>query len=1007
MKKFLVFVMICIVTLGIAFTAVRFGTKKETLTIGSYAYELNSGDFEYLDIQLKNAKSGTKITVTSSDPNIVSVDTTDKDGYKITANKGGDATISVESNIKGATVQKIKVSVGDGEIRPFYISSTEDFKRIGNDDIFKADKDYQLQTNLSFAGTEYAPIASFSGNFNFGGYTLSGISIDSGKINCAGLFGTLASTAVVENLKVSNLQISGVAVSGTVARGAIAGINKGTIRNVYAQNVEISDSNSTAYVGGLVGENFGTIRNSAVDSATITCDTTSNTVAGGLVGANETTSGNIFECFAMANVTAGAYVGGLAGENNSASIEECYAGSLNTVYNISGSASTYIGGLVGWNKMGKVLSTVVGRATIADCYSLMSFGEEGNRGAIVGKNTNVALSKDVSENPIYGCYYVSGDFDVAANMTDFNKGYANSSKLSKYIYGYTTDVLTTQQDKYISYYTEDENGDSVAEPWQFDSIWLFESGKMPQLNLDNFAGSSTVPGFIKATQELGSIPTTTVDGVTYIDTDNVSPDGNYAVKRDMTITKPIDSFSGNLYGEFDKSTKTYPTITVKLDKNSVANKDYAAMFGTLTGSVSNLNFKIEIKGVTSTKVVYYAGIAARNSGKIDNCTTVDGSQITITTKTAQNVGGLVATNQQGGNSGVVSNSTNNCSILFNGTTGTAYIGGIVGNNSSALTNVENNGTITSNSTFAGYIGGIAGRTSTNISKATNNGAIKAYTDDSNESYAVGGIVGVIEYGGSIITVELSANHGDIESTNVGGVVGLANADSSAKSSKIVVSQCLSSAKLSGLKVGGLAYKLAMGTLLNCLSKNNLTGTNSSTSVLAGLVYDMLVTSTGAVKAEACLCNNEFSSANVCYYEDANRTVHPSTKDSNDPLAGLRGERQNDGVPQMLYADALKSCFAIKKDGDIKRTNGEDSLIAIIDWTRGVQVKKDNLGDGDSTELTTAMISGKETKIVYMHINGSEVTEQIDGTAFSSQIWKLYNESHELLNAGDVCLLNVQ
>ena len=1004
MKKFLVFVMICIVTLGIAFTAVRFGTKKETLTIGSYAYELNSGDFVYLDIRLENAKKGTTITVTSSDPDIAFVDTTEKDGYKITANKGGDATISVESNIKGATAQKIKVSVGDGEIRPFYISSTEDFKRIGNDDIFKTDKKYQLQTNLSFAGAEYAPIPSFSGNFNFGGYTLSGVSIDSGKTNCAGLFGTLTSTAVVENLKVSNLQISGVALSGTVARGAIAGINKGTIRNVYAQNVEISDSNSTAYVGGLVGENFGTIRNSAVDSATIACDTTSNTVAGGLVGANET--GNIFECFAMANVTAGAYVGGLAGENNSASIEECYAGSLNTVYNLSGSESTYIGGLVGWNNMGKVLSTVVGRATIADCYSLMSFGEVGNRGAIVGKNTNVALSIDNTENPIYGCYYVSGDLDVAANMTDFNKGYANSSKFSKYVYGYTTDILTTQQDKYISYYLEDEGGNSVAEPWQFDSIWSFENGNMPQLNLDNFAGSSTLPGFIRATQELDSIPTTTVDGVTYIDTDNVNSSGNYAVKRDMTITKPIDTFSGSIYGEFDKSSQTYPTITVKLDNDSVTNKDYAAMFGTLTGNVSNLNFKIDIKGVTSTKVVYYAGIAAINSGTIDNCTTVDGSQITITTKTAQNVGGLVATNQQGGNSGVVSNSTNSCSILFNGTSGTAYIGGIVGNNSSALTNVENKGAITSNSTFAGYVGGIAGRTSTSISKATNNGAIKAYTDESNESYAVGGIVGLIEYGGSKITVELSANHGDVESTNVGGVVGLTNADSSAKSSKIVVSECLSSAKLSGLKVGGLAYKLGMGTLLNCFSKNNLVGTNSSTSVLTGLAYDMLVTSTGAVKAEACLCNNEFSSANICYYEDGNQTSHPSTRDYGNPLSGLRGVRTNDAKVQMLYNDALKSCFAIKRDGNILRTNGEDTLLW-IDWSRGVNVKRDNLGDGDSTELTSAMILGKETKIVYRHINGAEVTEQIEGTAFSSQIWKLYNESHELLNAGDVCLLNVQ
>ena len=71
MKRFWVFVIICVVALGIGFTTFRFMTREEILYVNQTVFEVNSGENIILDIVQENLKSGTEIYVTSSNENIV------------------------------------------------------------------------------------------------------------------------------------------------------------------------------------------------------------------------------------------------------------------------------------------------------------------------------------------------------------------------------------------------------------------------------------------------------------------------------------------------------------------------------------------------------------------------------------------------------------------------------------------------------------------------------------------------------------------------------------------------------------------------------------------------------------------------------------------------------------------------------------------------------------------------------------------------------------------------
>ncbi len=213
---------------------------------------------------------------------------------------------------------------------------------------------YALGSHLDLSGVAWAWSGSspnLSGKFDGLGHTLKNLSITSTLGGYTGLFGTIAPNADLRHIGLVNANIS-VSTNTLGPVGGLAGQNLGSIRRAYVTG-QISSSTSNApgqvaLVGGLVGGNLGSISDSYSTAQVTVSNATSiaagSSFAGGLVGQNNTT-GSIRRSYATGKVsvttTGGIFAGGLVGMS-SGSIDQTYAiGQVQT--NKAGS----IGGLVG------------------------------------------------------------------------------------------------------------------------------------------------------------------------------------------------------------------------------------------------------------------------------------------------------------------------------------------------------------------------------------------------------------------------------------------------------------------------------------------------------------------------------------------------------------------------------------------------------------------------------------------------------------------------------------
>ena len=115
-----------------------------------------------------------------------------------------------------------------GEDDIIYIHTAKDLCALSDScayDAWLRGKTVLLTADISLRGVDFEPIASFSGTFNGGGHTISGLTLTD-SLSPAGLFLTLERGAFVHALKVEGQ----VAPGGTKeAVGGIVGRNYGTL----------------------------------------------------------------------------------------------------------------------------------------------------------------------------------------------------------------------------------------------------------------------------------------------------------------------------------------------------------------------------------------------------------------------------------------------------------------------------------------------------------------------------------------------------------------------------------------------------------------------------------------------------------------------------------------------------------------------------------------------------------------------------------------------------------
>jgi len=145
----------------------------------------------------------------------------------------------------------------------------------------------------------------YTGTFDGGGHTVSGLVINQPSAGYQGFFGYIGTPS--SSVTVKNLTVEGT-VNGQMYIGGIIGCIQNSIIENCVSRVEVTGTGMNSYIGGVVGYNQ---------------------------------SGTVIACYNTGNVSGGSYVGGVVGYNNSTVIA-CYS-----TGSVSGNSS--VGGVVGRN----------------------------------------------------------------------------------------------------------------------------------------------------------------------------------------------------------------------------------------------------------------------------------------------------------------------------------------------------------------------------------------------------------------------------------------------------------------------------------------------------------------------------------------------------------------------------------------------------------------------------------------------------------------------------------
>ena len=228
---------------------------------------------------------------------------------------------------------------------------------------------FRLTSDIDLSSISILNIPYFvSKEFDGGGYAISNLFINQSFSSNLGMFGEIRPESTVSNLKLLNINIV-----GSYHVGGLVGDNYGTVTNCSVAGTTSGDR----YVGGLVGFNY---EGNVTDCYAIGDVSGAGNRVGGLVGSNY--EGTLTNCSVTGNTSGRGLVGGLIGDNNGI-VTNCSAAG-----NVSGS-SWDVGGLVGYNT-----------GTVSNCYATRTTSGIRNVGGLVGCNFGIVTNCSATGNTI-------------------------------------------------------------------------------------------------------------------------------------------------------------------------------------------------------------------------------------------------------------------------------------------------------------------------------------------------------------------------------------------------------------------------------------------------------------------------------------------------------------------------------------------------------------------------------------------------------------------------------
>jgi hypothetical protein len=238
----------------------------------------------------------------------------------------------------------------------------------------------ELASEAADQGKGWRPIGTFdepfTGSFDGQDHEIGDMLISRSEESLVGLFGAVGVGGIIQNVKVVN-----ASVTGDWAVGGVVGENWGDVRNSYSDGT----MSGAECIGGLVGCNGGRLNNSCSAS-----NVTGDWDVGGLVGCSDS-SGTVSDSYSIGIVTGEWAVGGLVGGNLGGIVAKSYSACDVVGYD-------YVGGLVGDNQ-----------GTVSDSYSTGRVTGEWYVGGLVGDNDSPGIVSDsYASGSVTGDSFVGG-----------------------------------------------------------------------------------------------------------------------------------------------------------------------------------------------------------------------------------------------------------------------------------------------------------------------------------------------------------------------------------------------------------------------------------------------------------------------------------------------------------------------------------------------------------------------------------------------------------------------
>lgn len=312
---------------------------------------------------------------------------------------------------------------------------------------------YKLTADIDLGGEEWMPIENFSGTFDGGGHTISGLNVRSGTDR--GLFGRNSGT-------IKNLKVSGDVTGGTNTGGIVGYNNGGTVQNCTFSGTVKNGSN----VGGIVGRNGGTVTGCG-NLGTVSGPTTDDG-AGGIVGYLD--DGTVEKCYNLGTITSTEWygdAGGIVGyihNTSDARVSQCYNTGEVTALNKSA------GGIVGF--------IYTEASVVENCYNTGSITSNSTVGGIVGEywgSVNITVQSCYSTGAVGGNANAKSkggiigtiDADSALSVKVQNNFYLNGKGASTGIGSGTWSATGKNESDFKS--------QNTFSGWSFPAIWTLNT----------------------------------------------------------------------------------------------------------------------------------------------------------------------------------------------------------------------------------------------------------------------------------------------------------------------------------------------------------------------------------------------------------------------------------------------------------------------------------------------------------------------------------------------------